>query len=117
MYFLVSTQEKEKIIYEWDGLTRYLDAVMSRFFRVNNYEVGVFSHNITYYRVIVTHVHCCSTNSIINWIFILNKGRKSGKEVKSNGCFGIFLGVVKLLLTCPVFLFKSYLRSNKIIFN
>ena len=48
MYFLVSTQEKEKIIYEWDGLTRYLDAVMSRFFRVNNYEVGVFSHYITY---------------------------------------------------------------------
>ena len=57
------------------------------------------------------------------WICILNKGRKSGKEVKSNGCFGYFSlgggggGVVKLLLTCPVFLFKSYLRSNKIIFN
>ena len=38
-FFLVSVQETEKMIQEWDGLTRYLDAVMSRFFKVDNYEV------------------------------------------------------------------------------
>lgn len=38
-FFLVSAQETEKMIQEWDGLTRYLDAVMSRFFKVDNYEV------------------------------------------------------------------------------
>ena len=39
LFFLVSAQETEKMIQEWDGLTRYLDAVMSRFFKVDNYEV------------------------------------------------------------------------------
>lgn len=39
LVFLVSAQETEKMIQEWDGLTRYLDAVMSRFFKVDNYEV------------------------------------------------------------------------------
>ena len=39
VFFLVSAQETEKMIQEWDGLTRYLDAVMSRFFKVDNYEV------------------------------------------------------------------------------
>ena len=41
LYFKVSAGEKEKIIHEWDGLTRYLDAVMSRFFRIHHYEVRV----------------------------------------------------------------------------
>lgn len=39
VFFLVSAQETEKMIQEWDGLTRYLDAAMSRFFKVDNYEV------------------------------------------------------------------------------
>ena len=39
LVFLVSAQETEKMIQEWDGLTRYLDAVMSRFFKVDTYEV------------------------------------------------------------------------------
>ncbi|KAJ7365547.1 Exportin-5 [Desmophyllum pertusum] len=34
----MSAVETEKVIHEWDGLTRYLDAVMSRFFRVHNHE-------------------------------------------------------------------------------
>ena len=36
----VSAAETEKMIHEWDGLTRYLDSVMSRFFKVENYEVS-----------------------------------------------------------------------------
>ena len=38
--FLVNAGETEKMIHEWDGLTRYLDSVMSRFFKVENYEVS-----------------------------------------------------------------------------
>ncbi|XP_020614458.1 exportin-5-like [Orbicella faveolata] len=34
----LSAAETEKMIHEWDGLTRYLDSVMSRFFKVDNYE-------------------------------------------------------------------------------
>ena len=39
-FFSVSAGETEKMIHEWDGLTRYLDSVMSRFFKVENYEVS-----------------------------------------------------------------------------
>ena len=39
-FFSVSASENEKMIHEWDGLTRYLDSVMSRFFKVENYEVS-----------------------------------------------------------------------------
>jgi len=34
----ISEQETKQAKQEWDGLTRYLDAVMSRFFKVENYE-------------------------------------------------------------------------------
>ena len=40
LLFSVSAGETEKMIHEWDGLTRYLDSVMSRFFKVENYEVS-----------------------------------------------------------------------------
>lgn len=37
--FVVSVNEAEQAKQEWDGLTRYLDAVMSRFFKVENHQV------------------------------------------------------------------------------
>ena len=40
LLFSVSAGETEKMIHEWDGLTRYLDSVMSRFFKVEKYEVS-----------------------------------------------------------------------------
>ena len=48
--FAVSEQETKQAKQEWDGLTRYLDAVMSRFFKVENHEVGVFLLLIKYLR-------------------------------------------------------------------
>lgn len=36
----VSAEETEKMIHEWDGLTRFLDSVMSRFFKVDNCQVS-----------------------------------------------------------------------------
>ncbi|RMX35484.1 hypothetical protein pdam_00003840 [Pocillopora damicornis] len=51
----ISAQETEKMIQEWDGLTRYLDAVMSRFFKVDNYEEIIHSQ-VTFRGTSVTFV-------------------------------------------------------------
>ena len=45
--FSVSARETQQAKQEWDGLTRYLDAVMSRFLRVEKHEVGVVVFSLT----------------------------------------------------------------------
>ena len=50
----VSAGETEKMIHEWDGLTRFLDSVMSRFFKVDNCQVS--RHGSPSYMTLLTTI-------------------------------------------------------------
>ena len=62
----VSAGETEKMIHEWDGLTRFLDSVMSRFFKVDNCQVSRH-RSPSYMRLLIPGKHSYYT---LNSLFL-----------------------------------------------
>lgn len=53
---------------EWDGLTRYFDAAMSRFFKVDNHQVCVIGLTLKTLYVLCTNENACTLISVAQFL-------------------------------------------------